>query len=214
MSLLADISTALQNGKAKIVKELVGQALEEGLNAKEILQEGLLPGMDIIADKFKNNEVYVPEVLVSARAMNAGSELLKPYLAESGVKPLGKAILGTVKGDLHDIGKNIVRMMLEGKGIEVVDLGVDVPAEKFVEAIKTEKPDIVAMSALLTTTMDSMRQAVEEIVKAGVRDDVIIMVGGAPLSDDFCKQIGADLYAPDAAAAADAAKEAILKKAG
>jgi len=212
MSLLNEISVALQNGKAKIVKELVGQALSEGLSAKEILQEGLLPGMDIIAVKFKNNDVYVPEVLISARAMNAGSELLKPYLAESGVKPLGKAVLGTVKGDLHDIGKNIVRMMLEGKGIEVIDLGVDVPPEKFIEAIKAEKPEIVAMSALLTTTMDSMREAIEAFKEAGVRDDVIVMVGGAPLTQEYCNQIGADIYAADAASAADVAKEAILRK--
>ena len=210
--LLNEISAALQSGKAKIVKELIVNALSEGLNAKDILEQGLLSGMDIIAEKFKNNEVYVPEVLIAARAMNAGTDLLKPYLAESGAKPVGKAILGTVRGDLHDIGKNLVRMMFEGKGIEVVDLGVDVSPERFVEAYKTENPDVVAMSALLTTTMNEMKNTVEAFAAAGIRDNVVIMVGGAPLTENFCQSIGADIYAADAASAADAAKQAILNK--
>ena len=212
MSVLNEISTAIQNGKAKIVKELIEKALSEGLEAKSILDDGLLAGMDIIADKFKKNEVYVPEVLIAARAMNAGTEMLKPYLAESGVKPIGKAILGTVKGDLHDIGKNIVRMMFEGKGIEVIDLGVDVSAEKFVETFKAEKPEIVAMSALLTTTMTEMKNTVDAFVASGLRDDAYIMVGGAPLTQEFCNSIGADFYAHDAASAAEGAKQAILNK--
>lgn len=212
--LLVEISTALQGGKAKVVKELIGKALEEGMNAQDILQNGLMAGMDVIAAKFKNNEVYVPEVLISARAMNVGAEMLKPYLAESGVKPLGKAVLGTVKGDLHDIGKNLVRMMFEGKGIEVIDIGVDASPEKFIEACRAENPDIVAMSALLTTTMGEMKSTVDALEAAGIRKDVTVMVGGAPITEDFCKSIGADIYTHDAAEAAEAAKQSILNKAG
>jgi len=210
--LLSDISAALQGGKAKVVKELIEQALAEGMSAQTILQDGLMSGMDIIAVKFKNNEVYVPEVLLAARAMNTGTALLKEQLAESGAKPFAKAVLGTVKGDLHDIGKNLVRMMLEGKGIEVIDMGVDVHEDKFVEAVKAEKPDIVAMSALLTTTMGELGTVVEALKAANVRDDLIVMVGGAPVTDGYCKSIGADIYSPDAASAADAAKQAILDK--
>ena len=211
-ALLNEISIALQNGKAKTVKELIPQALEEGIPPQDILEQGLLGGMDIIAVKFKNNEVYVPEVLIAARAMNAGTELLKPHLADSGAKPVGKALLGTVKGDLHDIGKNLVRMMFEGKGIEVIDLGVDVPPEKFLEAYQTEKADIIALSALLTTTMGEMKSTVDAFIEAGERENVIIMVGGAPVTDSFRDSIGADIYAADAASAAEAAKQAILDK--
>ena len=210
--LLGDISAALQRGKGKNVKELIEKALEEGVGAKDILHEGLMAGMDIIAVKFKNNEVYVPEVLLAARAMNAGTTMLKEHLADSEAKPLGKAVLGTVKGDMHDIGKNLVRMMFEGKGIEVVDIGIDVPTEKFIETCKTEKPDIVAMSALLTTTMSEMKNVIGALEEAGVRKDVVIMVGGAPVTDSFCKSIGADIYAPDAASAAEAAKQVMLEK--
>ncbi|MCL2344153.1 MAG: corrinoid protein [Firmicutes bacterium] len=208
------ISAALQAGKAKAVKELVEQALAENIPAKDILEQALLPGMDVIAVKFKNNEVYVPEVLIAARAMNTGTALLKPYLAESGAKPVGKAVIGTVKGDLHDIGKNLVRMMFEGKGIEVADLGVDVSPERFLESYRSEKPDIVALSALLTTTMPEMKDIVDAFVAAGVRDQVIIMVGGAPVTDSFRESIGADIYAADAASAAEEAKRAILRKRG
>jgi len=210
--LLGDISAALQRGKGKNVKELIEKALEEGVGAKDILHEGLMAGMDIIAVKFKNNEVYVPEVLLAARAMNAGTTMLKEHLADGEAKPLGKAVLGTVKGDMHDIGKNLVRMMFEGKGIEVVDIGIDVPTEKFIETCKTEKPDIVAMSALLTTTMSEMKNVIGALEEAGVRKDVVIMVGGAPVTDSFCKSIGADIYAPDAASAAEAAKQVMLEK--
>jgi len=212
--ILNQISEELQNGKAKIVKQLVEQAISDGLCAKEILEKGLLAGIDVIAVKFKNNEVYVPEVIISARAMNAGTEILKPYLAESGAKPIGKALLGTVKGDLHDIGKNLVRMMFEGKGIEVIDLGVDVSPEQFVEAYKEENADIVALSALLTTTMDEMKQTVDAFAAAGLRDKVIIMVGGAPVTDNICAAAGADYYAADAATGADIAKKALLEKMG
>jgi len=210
MSILQEISEALQKGKAKVVGELVQKALDEGQKAEDILNDGLLSGMDVIGNKFKNNEVYVPEVLIAARAMNAGSAILKPHLAESGVKPIGRVALGTVKGDLHDIGKNLVRMMLEGKGMEVVDLGVDVPAEKFYEAYEKENVQIVACSALLTTTMNEMKNVVDYFVEKGARDKVAIMVGGAPITESFCQSIGADHYAADAASAADVAKKVLV----
>ncbi|MEA5010459.1 MAG: corrinoid protein [Angelakisella sp.] len=205
MSILTEISENLQKGKAKIVKELVQQAIDDGIDVKTILQEGLLSGMGIIGEKFKNNEVFVPEVLVAARAMNMGAALLKPLLAESGVEAAGKVCLGTVKGDLHDIGKNLVKMMLEGKGLEVIDLGTDVPPEKFVETAQNENCQIICCSALLTTTMGVMQEVVEATKKAGIRDQVKIMVGGAPVTQNFCEQIGADSYTPDAASCADVA---------
>ena len=210
MSILQEISQSLQSGKAKVVKELVQKALDDGVNPASILNEGLLAGMDVIGNKFKNNEVYVPEVLIAARAMNQGLEILKPVLADQGVKPIGRVILGTVKGDLHDIGKNLVRMMMEGKGIEVVDAGVDVSAEKFYEEYeKHGGADIIALSALLTTTMNEMKNVVDFFTEKGVRDKVKVMVGGAPITDSFCKSIGADHYAADAATAADIAKSIV-----
>jgi len=205
--ILNDISTSLQAGKAKDVKALIEQALADGVGAKAILEEGLLPGMSIIGDKFKNNEVYVPEVLISARAMKAGTDILKPYLAEANVQPLGKICIGTVKGDLHDIGKNLVKMMMEGKGIEVVDLGVDVSPEQFLAAVKDEGCQIVCCSALLTTTMGVMKDIVDIFVSEGIRDQVKIMIGGAPITDAYCASIGADGYTADAASAADLAVE-------
>jgi len=210
MSIFQEISEALQKGKAKVVSELVQKALDEGQKPEDILNEGLLVGMDVIGNKFKNNEVYVPEVLIAARAMNNGAAILKPVLAESGIKPIGKVALGTVKGDLHDIGKNLVRMMLEGKGIEVIDLGVDVPAEKFYEAYEKEGVEIVACSALLTTTMNEMKNVVDYFVEKGARDKVTFMVGGAPITESFCKSIGADHYTADAASAADVAKQVLV----
>jgi corrinoid protein of di/trimethylamine methyltransferase len=209
MSILAEISQNLQQGRAKAVKELVEKAVEEGIDAKSILEQGLLEGMSVIGEKFKNNEVYVPQVLIAARAMKAGTEVLQPLLVSSGVKAKGKVVIGTVRGDLHDIGKNLVRMMMEGKGLEVIDLGVDVPAEKFVETAMEANADIIACSALLTTTMPEIKTVVDEIVKSGIRDKVKIMIGGAPVTDSFCKQIGADIYTPDAATAAEAAVNAI-----
>ncbi len=205
MSILDEISLNLQQGKAKAVKELVTKAIEEGVDAKTVLEQGLLNGMSIIGVRFKNDEVYVPEVLIAARAMKAGTELLQPLLASNGLQAKGKVVIGTVKGDLHDIGKNLVRMMMEGKGLEVFDLGVDVPAEKFIEKANDTGADIIACSALLTTTMPEIKTVVDEIVKAGIRDKVKIMVGGAPVTDAFCKQIGADIYTSDAATAAEAA---------
>lgn len=207
MSILNDISEAMQKGRAKLVKQLVPQALEEGIPAKQILEEGLLAGMDIVGRKFKANEIFVPEVLVAARAMNAGTELLKPHLSEAGVESKGKVVLGTVKGDLHDIGKNLVRMMFEGKGLEVIDLGVDVAPETFVQTAVDNDCKIIACSALLTTTMPVMAEVVEKAKEAGIRDNVKIMIGGAPITDKFCETIGADAYTPDAASAAAKAAE-------
>ena len=207
MSILNDISEAMQKGRAKLVKQLVPQALEEGIPAQQILEEGLLAGMDVVGRKFKANEVFVPEVLVAARAMNAGTELLKPYLTEAGVESKGKVVLGTVKGDLHDIGKNLVRMMFEGKGLEVIDLGVDVAPETFVQTAIDNNCKIIACSALLTTTMPVMAEVVEKAKEAGIRDSVKIMIGGAPITDKFCETIGADAYTPDAASAAAKAVE-------
>lgn len=205
MSIFEEMSSFLQQGRAPKVKELVSQALENGEGPKRILEEGLLAGMAVIGAKFKNNEVYVPEVLIAARAMNAGMEVLKPALASGDVKAIGKAILGTVKGDLHDIGKNLVKIMLEGKGIEVIDLGTDVAPEKFIQAAIDNDAKIVACSALLTTTMGVMKDVVDKAVEMGVRDKVAIMVGGAPVTENFKDSIGADYYAPDAASAADVA---------
>ncbi len=205
MEILDNISQALQKGKAKDVKAFVEQALKDGLQPQTILNDGLLAGMGVVGVKFKNNEVYVPDVLIAARAMKAGTEILKPLLAAAGSKALGKIILGTVKGDLHDIGKNLVGMMMEGQGIEVVDLGTDVPAERFIEAAKEQNARIICCSALLTTTMGEMKTVVEAAKAAGIRDQVTIMVGGAPVNDAFAKSIGADIYSPDAATAAEAA---------
>ena len=202
---LNEISLKLQAGKAKDVKALVQQAIDEGVSATQILEEGLLSGMSVIGEKFKNNEIFVPEVLVAARAMSKGAELLKPLLAEEGAKAAGKVCIGTVQGDLHDIGKSLVKMMLEGKGLEVVDLGTDVAPEAFVKAVQEEGCQIVCCSALLTTTMGVMKDVVSALEAAGLRDKVKVMIGGAPITDEFCKKIGADVYTPDAASAADAA---------
>ena len=205
MSILNEICENLQKGKSKIVASLVTEALEAGVAPNAILEEGLLAGMNIIGEKFKNDEVYVPEVLVAARAMNMGAQILKPYLAESGVEALGRVCIGTVQGDLHDIGKNLVKMMMEGKGLEVIDLGVDVPPQTFVQTAIDNDCKIICCSALLTTTMGVMEEVVKAAEAAGIRDKVKIMVGGAPVSEDFAKKIGADAYTADAATAADMA---------
>ncbi len=203
MEILNDISTLLQQGRAPKVKEKVQEALDQGISAKDILEEGLLSGMSVIGEKFKNNEVYVPEVLIAARAMNAAVALLKPYLVDAGVEAKGTVVIGTVKGDLHDIGKNLVKMMMEGKGLNVVDLGVDVSAEQFVSAAKENNADIIACSALLTTTMTEMKNVVDAVKAESL--DVKVMVGGAPVTQNFCDSIGANSYTADAASAADAA---------
>lgn len=206
---LNKVSEALQRGDAEKVGELVKKALEEKLAPKEILENGLIKGMDIIGAKFKKNEVYVPEVLIAARAMHAGMSVLRPKLVETGVKNIGTIAIGTVKGDLHDIGKNLVKMMLEGAGFEVIDLGVDVPTDKFVEAVRELKPNIIGMSALLTTTMVNMSEVIKALEAAGLRDKVKIMIGGAPITQNYADQIGADGYSPDAASAVDSAKSFI-----
>ena len=203
--ILNDISLQLQAGKAKIVKTLVQQAIDEGIPAQTILEEGLLAGMNVIGEKFKNNEVFVPEVLVAARAMNMGATLLKPLLAADGVKANGKVCIGTVKGDLHDIGKNLVKMMLESKGFEVIDLGTDVSPKTFVETAVKENCQLICISALLTTTMNIMEDVVKEAEAAGIHGKVKIMVGGAPLTGAFAEKIGADAYTPDATTAAEVA---------
>ncbi|MDD2534504.1 MAG: corrinoid protein [Eubacteriales bacterium] len=210
--LLQRISESLQKGKAKDVKVMVQEAIDSGMSAQKILNEGLLSGMNVIGVKFKASEIYVPDVLIAARAMKAGTELLKPLLVRDGVQAIGTVVMGTVKGDLHDIGKNLVMMMMEGKGLQVIDLGTDVPAEKFVAAAIEHKAQIVACSALLTTTMSEMKSVVEAFKAEGLREQVTIMVGGAPITEAFCKSIGADIYRPDAATAAEAAAEAAIGK--
>ena len=207
MSITTEISELLQQGRSKPVKQKVTEALEAGLSAKEILEEGLLAGMGEVGEKFKNNEVFVPEVLVAARAMNAGIDILKPYLAESGVESKGKAVIGTVKGDLHDIGKNLVKLMMEGKGLTVIDLGVDVTPEMYVDTAVKEEANIICCSALLTTTMVEMKNVVELLNEKGLHDQIKVMVGGAPVTQNFCDTIGADRFTTDAASAADAAVE-------
>ena len=204
---LQEISLQLQAGKAKIVKKLVQEAIDAGIPAQQILEEGLLSGMNIIGVKFKNNEVFVPEVLVAARAMNQGAALLKPLLMESGVKASGKVCIGTVKGDLHDIGKNLVKMMMEAKGLEVIDLGTDVAPETYVQTALEQDCRIICCSALLTTTMGVMADVVKAAAEAGIRDKVKIMVGGAPVTQVFADQVGADSYTPDATSAAEKAVE-------
>lgn len=212
MEILVKISEALQKGKAKDVKVMVQEAIDSKIPAQQILIEGLLSGMGVVGEKFKNNEVYVPDVLIAARAMKAGTELLKPLLVADGVKATGKIVLGTVKGDLHDIGKNLVGMMMEGKGLEVIDLGTDVSAETFVQAAIDNNAQIICCSALLTTTMGEMKNVVEEAKNKGVRDSITIMVGGAPVNEAFAAGIGADIYTADAASAADAAVASIMAK--
>lgn len=203
MAIIEDIASAVERGKKKEVGPLVQQAIDEGIDPQTILNEGLIDAMSVIGDKFSRNEVFVPEMLVAARAMSTGTDILKPYLADAGAESLGHAVIGTVAGDMHDIGKNLVRMMVEGKGIEIDDLGVDVPNEKFVEYIK-EHPEcnLVMLSALLTTTMPRLPEVVQAITDAGLRDQVKIMIGGAPVTEEFAEEIGADAYTPDAGSAA------------
>jgi len=206
MSVLSDIAELVQKGKAQEVSDLVAQALDEGTPAQQILDEGLLKGMGELGVRFKNNEVFVPEVLIAARALNKGTETLKSRLVGEDIKPIGKVVLATVAGDLHDIGKNLVKLMLEGAGFEVVDLGTDVPAAKIVDAINEHHPEVLALSALLTTTMSAQGDVIKALEAAGVRDKVKVMVGGAPITESFAKEIGADAYSEDASGAAEAAK--------
>ena len=210
MSVIQEISEFLQKGRAKNVKTLVTQALEQGEDPKAILNEGLLAGMMVIGEKFKNNEVFVPEVLVAARAMNAGLAILEPKLV--GNEPVGKVVIGTVKGDLHDIGKNLTMMMLKGAGFEIYDAGVDVEPAAFIDKAEEVGADIIGMSALLTTTMPNMSAVIEELKERGLRDKYIVMIGGAPVTDSFAQQIGADYYTPDAATCAEVAKKAVQER--
>ena len=206
MQILDKISKDLQNGSMDGVQEGINKALKEGIESEKILHEGLMAGMKVIGEKFKNDEIFVPGVLVAARAMNSGMEILKPKLIESGVESEGTVVIGTVKGDLHDVGKNLVSMMLEGAGFDVYDLGTDVPAEEFVSKVKEVDADIVGLSALLTTTMNEMETVIEALKEAGIRDKVRIMVGGAPITEDFANDISADFYAKNAAEASNIAK--------
>ena len=205
MQILKEIAAKLVAGDARKVTALVNQAIEEKIPAQQILNEGLLVGMDEVSRLFQEEELFIPEVLMSARAMSKGSELLKPLLKEGDTKAVGKVCIGTVQGDLHDIGKNLVKMMMEAKGLEVIDLGVDVSAEKFVTTAKEQNCQIICCSALLTTTMRVMGEVVEKATAEGIRDKVKIMVGGAPVTQDFCQRVGADMYTTDAASAAQAA---------
>ena len=208
MSIYDDISSAVQRGKRKEVGPLVEQAIAEGCSPEDILNKGLVAAMSVIGEKFSAGEVFVPEMLIAARSMNAGTKVLKPYLSEEGSEPLGKAVIGTVKGDQHDIGKNLVRMMIEGKGIEVYDLGVDIPAEQFVTFLQEhDDVDIVCCSALLTTTVPEINTTIRAIEEAGLRDKVKIMIGGAPVTQAYADEVGADAYTVDAGAAANKAVE-------
>ena len=205
MGTVLEIRDNIISGRAKAVTALITQALEEGIPASVILNDGLLEGMGTVGERFKNDEIFVPEVLISARAMNKGIEILKPYLSEGDTGAKGTAVIGTVRGDMHDIGKNLVKMMIEGRGIKVIDLGTDVSPEAFYDAAIENNADIVCCSALLTTTMVEMKNVVDLFVERGMRDKVKIMIGGAPTSQEFCDEIGADCYTSDAASAAEAA---------
>ena len=209
--ILEDISKWLQKGKAEEVQSLIKKGLASDIPPHDILNEGLIKGMSIVGEKFKRNEVYVPEVLIAARAMKLGMEILKPALIKQGVEPIGKALICTVKGDLHDIGKNLVKMMLEGQGIECIDLGVNVASATVIEAVRTVKPDLVCLSALLSTTMMGQKEIIEALKAANLRDQVIVMVGGAPVTAAFAEAIGADGYSSDAASAAVLAKQLLTE---
>ena len=201
------LATAIINGKAPVAAELTQQALSEGACPSDILNKGLVAGMNVVGQKFKNNEFYVPEVLIAARAMKSAMAHLKPVLAQSGVEPAGRVAIGTVRGDLHDIGKNLVSMMLEGAGFEIADLGVDVKPEQFVDAVQNKKAQVICLSALLTTTMPAMSDTIKALTEAGLRRGVKVMIGGAPVTQNYADEIGADGYAPDAASAVDTAKQ-------
>ena len=209
MELLKELANFIINGNAPETERLIHQALDVEIPVEKILTEGLIAGMDVVGEKFKNNEFYVPEVLIAARAMKAGMKIIRPKLTASGVKPLAKIVIGTVKGDLHDIGKNLVGMMLEGAGFEVIDLGVDVTPEKFAQALTENHASAIGMSALLTTTMLNMKATVEKLTENGVRSSVKVVIGGAPVTQSYADDIGADGYAPDAASAVTLVKDVL-----
>jgi 5-methyltetrahydrofolate--homocysteine methyltransferase len=203
MTIYEQIADEVRKGNAEAAGKLIAQALDSGESAEHILYDGLVEGMNIVSEKFKNNECFIPEVLVSAKAMNQGLEMLKPRLAAAKVEPRGRVVIGSIQGDLHDIGKNIVGMLLQGAGYEIIDLGADVPVHKFVEAARERRADVVGMSSLLTTTMVNMGSVIEGLSGEGIRPDVKVIIGGAPVTSAFAAQIGADGYAPDAASAID-----------
>jgi 5-methyltetrahydrofolate--homocysteine methyltransferase len=209
MSTLDDLKQNVIDGNAARVPDLVKQAMSEGMPPEKILNQGLISGMAEVGRLFEEGEFFVPEMLIAARAMKAGLELLRPHLAAANVKAVGKVIIGTVQGDLHDIGKNLVGMMLEGAGFEVIDLGTDVSPDKFVAGVKEHKPDLVGCSALLTTTMPKMKTTIQALTEAGLRPSVKVMIGGAPVTEKYAAEVGADLYAPDASSAANRAKQAV-----
>ena len=206
MDLLKELAENVIKGQAPKTEELTKKALDENISPADVLNKGLVAGMDVVGSKFKNNEFYVPEVLIAARAMKAGMTVLRPKLAEAGVEPIGKFVIGTVKGDLHDIGKNLVSMMMEGAGFEVIDLGVDVTPEKFVNSAKEANAEVIGMSALLTTTMLNMKATVDELKKQGLEDKIKVVIGGAPVTQNYADEIGASGYAPDAASAVNEVK--------
>jgi 5-methyltetrahydrofolate--homocysteine methyltransferase len=209
MSILNEVRQSVIDGNAPETQARVQQALVAGLPAEQILNEGLISAMAEVGRLFEAGEYYVPEMLIAARAMKGGLAVLRPGLAEANVKAVGKVVIGTVQGDLHDIGKNLVAMMMEGAGLEVVDLGVDVPPARFVDAVKQHAPDLLGLSALLTTTMPRMKETVQALSAAGLRSAVTVMVGGAPLTEKYAREIGADIYAPDASSAASRARQAV-----
>ena len=209
---LKEISLAVQKGKRKDVKALVEQALSEGMEVKDILDNGLISAMNVVGEDFKNNKIYVPEMLMSARAMTAGVDLLSPLMSQSGVKAIGTVVIGTVKGDLHDIGKNLVAMMMRGKGITVYDVGTDAPPERFIEKAKEVNADIICLSALLTTTMPAITDVLDALKADGSREKYYVMIGGAPVTQAFADQVGADAYTADAATAAEVAESYLSNK--
>jgi len=203
VKILKEIALNIERGDSSAVKELARQALSLSLAAEDILEGGLIKGMDVVGRKFKNNEIFIPEVLIASRAMKAGMEIIKPLLASDRIKPRARVVIGTVRGDLHDIGKKIVSMLLEKEGYEIIDLGIDVSKEKFIKAIKKEKPAVMGMSALLTTTMSYMREVIEAVEKANFRQRIKIIIGGAPVTQAFADEVKADGYASDGASAAE-----------
>lgn len=211
MDILEEIAFEVEKANSISVHALTEKALKQNISAGEILKNGLVAGMDVIGKKFKNNEIFIPEVLISAKAMKAGMKLVRPLLAKANVESKGKVVIGTVKGDLHDIGKNIVAMLLEGAGFEVIDLGSDVSKEKFLEFVEKERADILGISALLTTTMTYMREVIEAVENANLRQNVRVIIGGAPITHSYAEEIKADGYAPDAASAVDLTKDLIEK---
>lgn len=211
MEIFNKIAEEVQKGNSGPVEELIQQALSQNISAEDILYQGLVEGMNIVSEKYRNNECFIPEVLISAKAMSLGLEMLNPLLGAANIKSQGKVVMGTIQGDLHDIGKNIVAMLLQGAGFEVVDLGADVPIEKFLDSAEKEEADIVGMSALLTTTMINMRAVVEGLNSRSFKKPVKVIIGGAPVTQDFADQINADGYAADAASAVDMTKRLLQK---